>query len=58
MIPLSYRSIPAKPSNDNILDKSTAIVDNDIPVIPCPAYDTIQNTNTQSLEDSYTYIDI
>ena len=58
IFPLSYRSIPAKPSNDNILDESTATVENDIPVIPCPAYDTVQITNTQTLEDAYTYVDI
>ena len=59
VFPLSYRSIPpVKPSNENNLDESTATVDNKIPVTPCPAYDTIQFTNTQLLEDSYEYVNI
>ena len=44
VFPLYFRSVPAEPLNDNDSDESSATVDYEIPVTPCPAYDTTQFT--------------
>ena len=57
--PLSYSSNSPEPINDNNSDETSATEDAEmIPMTPSPAYTTTQFTNTNSLEDSYAYVDM
>ena len=42
VLTLYFRSVPAKPLNDNSLDESSVTASYEIPVVPCRAYDTTQ----------------